>query len=382
MTRTSQRPAPLASSLAWAPALALAALLLPAAGPAPSPGPAPEPREGPVLRVEWVDGTVEDGVLAGSGEDLVLRTAAGERPLADGALLAWSTDPGAAPPVHTAGDPSDLLFLTAADGRPGAGDRLRGRLTGGDDEGLLFELDGGVPVAVSFDHLERLLPAVDRPVDRLLALEAHEFDDRLWRRRDDGGLDGVTGVVLELDGRTLVLDTAFAEDLALPTSAVSSLLLAPAGAGGPWRLAELDPVEVEEWPSLGDDVTVLYPWQRELSVSGGPLLLDGLLRTTGLGVHANARLAYRVPEGASRLRVTVGLVDEVLDLPAVATVSFEVLVDGESRADTGVVTEGEPARVLRVDGLRGGQLIELVTRDGGDLDAGDRAAWVDGVFLR
>jgi hypothetical protein len=105
------------------------------------------------------------------------------------------------------------------------------------------------------------------------------------------------------------------------------------------------------------------------------------LRTTGLGVHANARLQYVVPEGVSGLRVTVGLVDEVYDLPAEASVTFEILVDGASRVSTGIFREGDAPKDLRVVGLEAGQVIELVTLDAGDLDAGDRAGWVDGLFF-
>jgi hypothetical protein len=46
-----------------------------------------------------------------------------------------------------------------------------------------------------------------------------------------------------------------------------------------------------------------------------------------------------------------------------------------------LLTEGGEARILRVDGLAGAERIELVVGDGGDDDAGDRAAWFDGVIL-
>jgi hypothetical protein len=57
-----------------------------------------------------------------------------------------------------------------------------------------------------------------------------------------------------------------------------------------------------------------------------------------------------------------------------------VLVDGQPRGSARVV-EGDPAGVLRVDGLSGAKRLELQVTDGGDDDAGDRAAWVDGVLL-
>jgi beta-galactosidase len=61
-------------------------------------------------------------------------------------------------------------------------------------------------------------------------------------------------------------------------------------------------------------------------------------------------------------------------------VEFRVLVDGQPRA-TARVTEGDPAAELRLDGLAGARRLELQVTDGGDDDAGDRAAWVDGVVI-
>jgi alpha-galactosidase len=116
-------------------------------------------------------------------------------------------------------------------------------------------------------------------------------------------------------------------------------------------------------------------------VSGRLLSVGGVPRATGVGVHANSTLVYELPSGASRLRVTAGLVDEVVELPATGSVSFEILVDGESRASSGVLHEGQTPVVLRVDELAGHRRLELRVGDGGDDDAGDRAAWVDGVIL-
>jgi hypothetical protein len=56
-------------------------------------------------------------------------------------------------------------------------------------------------------------------------------------------------------------------------------------------------------------------------------------------------------------------------------------VGGESRARSELLREGQPPAVLRVEGLSPGERLELLVDDGGDDDAGDRAAWVDGVIL-
>jgi hypothetical protein len=273
-------------------------------------------------------------------------------------------------------------------------------------------------------------------VDRLALLEGGGADDRVWRRGTEGGLDSLTGVVAAVDGsrltfesalgpldfalpdvlavvfasspagrktlpgapvvvrltsgtrlhagllaldpQTVTLSSRLAERLELPASALASLV--HAGLGN-LLLADLVPVEVDERPSIGGPEDFLFPWRADLSVTGRPLSVGGVLRATGLGVHSNSRLAFELPAGVTALRVTVGLCDEVTELPARGSVRFEVLVDGVQRAASGVVREGDPPVVLRVDGLDGAQRLELVVDDAGDDDAADRAAWVDGVLL-
>ncbi len=328
----------------------------------------------------------------------------------------------------------DLLILAEADGL--TGDRLWGQVVGGSPYGIEFNVEGAAPFEVPFERIARLLPRVSRPVDKLVLLEGAGLDDRVWRLLPGGELDGVSGVVDRVDSTGVVLEsslgpirfgfdeilgvvfgatepaegavdgapvtlrlaggtrlrgglldigsgrielaTRFVDRLVLPLDALSSLVHR---APGVIPLADLDPVAVEEWPAIGEPEDMLFPWRRDLSVSGGVLALAGVPRATGFGVHANSRLTFALPAGSRSLRVSVGLVDEVLALPAVGTVRFEVRLDGEVVASTGVMTEGDQPTVLRVDGLVDGSRLELLVDDAGDYDAGDRAAWVDGLLL-
>jgi len=293
-----------------------------------------------------------------------------------------------------------------------------------------------VRCVIPLDLCERILPGTAPPLDRLLRLAAGDGDDRLWRRRPDGGLDALTGVLDRVDAEAvhfegalgslrfplaevaavvlapfaadpleraglpmalrlaggsrlqagllsvrdgqLEVSTVFAERLVLPLSALVAGVRRGAGAVA---LAELSPVTVEERPGIGGPEDVLFPWQRNLSVGGQPLSVGGRLAATGLSVHAHARLVFELPRGAEELRVNAGLCDEVAELPARGSVRFEILVDGESRARSGVVQQGDPPVDLRVTGLTGAVRLELLVDDGGDDDAGDRAAWVNGVLL-
>lgn len=411
--------------------LALAASIPPAAVP-----------DGPRLQFETVGGEVFEGRLESfDGERLDLATADGERSLAAAELLLALAPPGirpAGPAVETAiaASPAapeaaaDVVFLAGPNG-----DRLVGRLAGGDADGVSIDIGTGRPASVPFERIERILPAARLPIDRLALLQGAGEDDRLWRRREDGGLDSLSGVVDEVgtgqvsfegalgrmefpleevvalvlaggepgaapgDGLPVVLRlqggsrltgglvaakaghlglaTAWGGTLDLPAEGLAALV-----CRGPGRrlLAELEPVEVEQRPTAGGPDDVLFPWRRDLSVTGRLLVLDGRPRATGLGVHAWARLAFELPPGTRALRVTAGLCDEVLDLPARASVGFRVLVDGQERARAAVLEGGSPARLL-VEGLAGARRLELLADDGGDDDAGDRAAWVDGVLL-
>jgi len=388
-----------------------------------------ETADGATVLGEWLS-------FDASGSELA--TASGRTQLEPGELVLVSGQPTplAADPVL----PRDILFMAARADAPGLGDRLVGRFAGGDDVEVRFLIDGVAEVAIPFEFVDRLLPAVDRPLDRLSQLQAEGFDDRVWKRRSDASLDDVAGVIaevgveglvlesplgdLELDwdevlavaladtihpGRELkgwpvrlalrggstfaaglvsvspqqlVVNTQFAEGLVVLPGELASMLLSDRADQPPLLLADLSPVEVDEWPSLGRDESTLFPWQRNLAVAGDMLALGGLPRATGLGVHAYSTLVFAVPPGARTLRVTVGLSDDVYRIPAQGSVSFDVRSQGRDLARVVEQVEGDAPVVLRLSGLDAGQLLEFTVGDGGDHDAGDRAVWVDGLFGR
>lgn len=382
--------------------------------------------------------TVSGEWLGFDAQGAELATGAGRTHLAPGELVLVSGE--SAPSLAGARPAADILLLPGPEGSAEPGDRLVGRLVGGDDVELRFLIDGAGEVVVPFEYVDRLLPAADRPLDRLARLAVVGFDDQVWRRRDDAGLDALAGVVAEVGAEGLLLESAlgdlqlpwqevlamvladtvhpgrdlqgwpvrlalkggstfaagllsvssdeivvstqFDEQLSLRPSELAAMVLSDRSDQAPLLLADLTPVSVDEWPALGRDERTLFPWQRNLAVAGSMLRVDGLPRVTGLGVHAHSSLVFEVPPGARRLRVAVGLSDDVLKLPARGSVTFEILHEGRVLAAMTRIDEGDEPVVLQLDGLTAGQQLQFVVGDAGDHDAGDRAVWFDGVFGR
>lgn len=400
---------------------------------------APASAAGQDVTVELSDGSTRVGRLTGwDGEALALSTSSGPArlPSEDVVLVTAAARP-AEPGAEPARAP-DVILMAPADGA--SPDRLAGELRGGDDFGVILDLGAREPVELAFDGIDRILPHASRPLDRLAGLADGGFDDRVWQLGRDGGLDGLAGVVARVEAGRVVLESGLDEvgfelldvlavvlaatehpggDLSeggqrpvvRVATATGSLFaagllgledgwlgLTPAFSDELWLpLAELDAVwvespdrvpfhaarvlEAEERPSLGGSDDVLFPWLADLSVSGRPLALDGVHRAGGFGVHAYSRLVLEIPEGALSARVRVGLSDEVAELPAQGSVRCELRVDGQRSAGGQLIREGDGSLVLRTGALGDARTLELVTDDGGDLDAGDRVAWVDGWFV-
>jgi hypothetical protein len=407
-------------------------------------GSASRPTDGTTFVFQLLDGRVLAGECTGlhDGQLVVHLRDGGSEDLRWSELLGLHAPPLPPLPPPTSGsgiEPTspvlppadDVLLLAGPDG-----DVLVGRVTGGDDYGLKLRLPSGAELVVPFELVARLLPSARLPLDRLGGLSGAGADDRLWLRRSDGGLDSLTGVVdrvaegkvafegavgkrefpladvvavvfggakpsdaplaglpvsvrlaggsrlraglLELDGAHVALSTHLAPRLELPASALLSLVSRDKDRT---LLADLVPAEAEEHPTVGGAGEALFPWRANLSVTGQLLSVGGVARATGLGVHAFSRLAFELPPGARSLRVTAGLCDEVLALPAAASIDVRVLVDGKPAAKARLA-EGDAPAELRVDDLSGAKRLELIVGDGGDDDAGDRAAWVDGVILQ
>lgn len=111
-----------------------------------------------------------------------------------------------------------------------------------------------------------------------------------------------------------------------------------------------------------------------------PISLEHIFYSRGVGMHANSRITYRVPEGATALCAVAGLPDSSSSCQ-VGSVVFEVRDEADhllARSD--VVRSGGPAVAIVAD-LRGAKEVTLVVSDAGDGIDCDHGTWGDPVFL-
>ncbi|MGP4097853.1 glycoside hydrolase family 2 TIM barrel-domain containing protein [Nonomuraea sp. KM90] len=104
---------------------------------------------------------------------------------------------------------------------------------------------------------------------------------------------------------------------------------------------------------------------------GRTLSIGGRTYEKGIGAHAPSRIAVDLGGRCTTFRADVGVDDE---MGGSGSVAFEVWVDGQRRAASGVLTGAGGAEPLSAD-VAGGALLELRVTDGGDGNGADHADW-------
>lgn len=143
-------------------------------------------------------------------------------------------------------------------------------------------------------------------------------------------------------------------------------------------LASVQPKAAEEssW-----DGPALYPYQRNLSAVGTPLIAAGRSWGSGLGVHSRSKLAYEVPPGAQVFQARVGVDDSALTLVPRANVDVRVLVNGKVVFEARGLGPGTEPRNTGLLPVQPGCLVELEVDFGSGRDLADRVDWLMPVFL-
>lgn len=104
---------------------------------------------------------------------------------------------------------------------------------------------------------------------------------------------------------------------------------------------------------------------------GRKLTIGGITYDKGFGAHAVSRIVVDLGGRCTAFRADVGVDDET---GVNGSVAFEVWVDGQRKAATGVLTGGGGAEALSAD-VSGGEQMELRITDGGDGVGNDHGDW-------
>ena len=146
-----------------------------------------------------------------------------------------------------------------------------------------------------------------------------------------------------------------------------TLLLLHSLQAGTVRLENLDLSHItQDWGQA----------QRNKSVDGHALTVNGKRFDHGIGTHAVSRFEIGLGGNATVINVQCGLDDEAAPR---GSVSFEIWVDGKRRVATPVMHKGKGPAGLSTQ-LVGAKHLTLVVTDGGDGIDNDHADWLDPVI--
>lgn len=115
------------------------------------------------------------------------------------------------------------------------------------------------------------------------------------------------------------------------------------------------------------------PLKQNTSTDGATLSLRGVTFTKGLGAHANSQVVYKLNGACSTFQAEVGVDDET---SGEGSAAFQVLADGASLYQSGVVTGSSPRQPVSVS-VAGRQQLTLIASDGGDGIDWDHADWAN-----
>jgi hypothetical protein len=143
-------------------------------------------------------------------------------------------------------------------------------------------------------------------------------------------------------------------------------------------LSDLEPADYRHVPYL----SIEWPYQRDISVMGEPLVAAGKRYLKGIGMHSAARLTYRLEGKYRRFDAAVAVDDSADDRGSVNFGAY-VLRDGQWKeaSTSGIVRGGEEPRPISVDVSEADGL--TLTVDFADRgDELDRADWLDARLVQ
>ena len=178
------------------------------------------------------------------------------------------------------------------------------------------------------------------------------------------------GNVKRFDGTTLVFVLLDGGEVGLEWNSVVRLHL---NADRLVFLSDLEPAEAVKQPL----VAPVRDWQRDRSVAGKPLRLDGEPYRKGLGTASGMRLVFEPLSKYDRFSTTIGIDDAT---GSHGDCEFIVYKDREEILRKRV-KGGDKAEKVTLD-IRGADTVTLEVDYAGDLDLADHANWAEACFIK
>jgi len=191
---------------------------------------------------------------------------------------------------------------------------------------------------------------------------ARTYNNGLFRRDFSGGTvllnePGAGWVTVPLNGTYTRIDGSSVTSVTLGPKQGAILLssgavTAPSSQPVSQYISDLTPSYVfNSWGTM----------QKDLSILGKTLSLNGATYSKGLGVHAYSEVRYPLSGACSAFTATVGIDGEIP--PGLGSAAFQVWADGHKLFDSGTMTSGSPAANVSVS-LTGYQNLSLVMTNG------------------
>ena len=203
------------------------------------------------------------------------------------------------------------------------------------------------------------------PLDRILGIDL--------RRPPSSARPGPRILVALEDGSRFPFERLAARDGRMPS--VAEMIVAVAVDGGcATSLASLAPVSFAQAPTAGRP----WPLARGRTVGGDRPHARGLTGFTALGIHAPARVRYRLERPADRFESLVAIDDSAGQGGSVVVRVLADPGDGRFREvfASPVLRGGDEPLAIRAD-LAGAQVIELSVEPADNADILDRTVWLD-----
>ncbi|MFJ5621919.1 NPCBM/NEW2 domain-containing protein [Peribacillus loiseleuriae] len=132
-----------------------------------------------------------------------------------------------------------------------------------------------------------------------------------------------------------------------------------------------------EWKSTQNSYTAPV---KDLSISNNTLRLTGedgseKAYQKGIGAHSNSTIIYDLTDKDTDYFTSFVGVDRQMH-GSIASVTFQVFVDGENQFDSGLMLSRDPQKFVEVN-ISGAKELKLVVTDGGNGNGSDHATWGD-----